>query len=695
MSKPTASDQTKASKELPRCGAITRKGAPCRNLAISEGRCWVHGARKGKTVSDEKAADTVPDRSETLGQFHPEAPQTKDLGITNTADLETERSQSPVAPETNQADSELEVTSDHDSNPDDTLPLIELGEKALEISDHDSWGKKPAPDHVRPVSEADAPDSGLDKDLPTPAELEDRGFTGPPENGDAEPEGASNSIRPIKETERGIEFDKDRPEPETQRDQAPQAPEPEEEIIEMDAQELELEIVPDEETGPDAEALELEPPPLELDTDANRMPEQPAGEADQISALDIEDLGLKIVSDEETGPDGEAPELEPPPLELDTDANRMPEQTGDEADQISAPDIEDLGLKMVSDEEIGPDGETPELEPSTLELDSDANRVPEQTGDGADQISAPAIEDLELEIIPAEEVGPGDGAPEPEFPTLEPDTDANRMPERPQSTPQKSSGSTGRISAVEEAQDYRRVGLDRTPETDPFKKAGQYYSAAGKAVSRFKAKSDKTLLESERKKFYASVSALKKPEPFWRKRISMPVPVFLSVITIAALVLATYISTVNFGTPVPIVSSLLGLRTRDPGNTHIAILGLESRFVQNSMEGTLLVISGQARNDYPDARRFISLTARLYTRNNFFKAHNVFLGNLISDEDLAELPLEAILKRLANRSGERGINERVAPRGTRPFMVVFSQLPSDLEALDHYTVEAKHSLPAN
>ena len=33
-------------KDIPRCTALTKKGKPCRNRAISGGLCWIHGGRR-------------------------------------------------------------------------------------------------------------------------------------------------------------------------------------------------------------------------------------------------------------------------------------------------------------------------------------------------------------------------------------------------------------------------------------------------------------------------------------------------------------------------------------------------------------------------------------------------------------------------------------------------------------------------
>ena len=72
------------------------------------------------------------------------------------------------------------------------------------------------------------------------------------------------------------------------------------------------------------------------------------------------------------------------------------------------------------------------------------------------------------------------------------------------------------------------------------------------------------------------------------------------------------------------------------------------------------------------------------------KAETVFCGNIISDIDLANAEQAIIQERLQNRSGDNGTNEKVAPGDAIPFMIVFSNLPDNLE---EFTLEVKASVP--
>ncbi len=164
-------------------------------------------------------------------------------------------------------------------------------------------------------------------------------------------------------------------------------------------------------------------------------------------------------------------------------------------------------------------------------------------------------------------------------------------------------------------------------------------------------------------------------------------------ILLAAALLTLYILNNSFGIKVPFVSDLLRLSSKGAGNIKITVFGLNSKFVQNSEEGSLLVITGRVKNDYSTPRGFISITGKLYTKKSFVKTQTVYCGNLLSDEELALLSPQAIQNRLSNRTGDRGSNEKVASQKTLPFMIVFSQLSDDLESLERFTVEATRSFP--
>jgi hypothetical protein len=61
---------------------------------------------------------------------------------------------------------------------------------------------------------------------------------------------------------------------------------------------------------------------------------------------------------------------------------------------------------------------------------------------------------------------------------------------------------------------------------------------------------------------------------------------------------------------------------------------------------------------------------------------------VIAEQDLAAMEFSAISRRLQNRFGDRRSNLKVKSGKALPFMIVFNQLPDNLEA---YSVEVVES----
>ncbi|HSO67800.1 MAG TPA: zinc-ribbon domain-containing protein [Desulfatirhabdiaceae bacterium] len=127
----------------------------------------------------------------------------------------------------------------------------------------------------------------------------------------------------------------------------------------------------------------------------------------------------------------------------------------------------------------------------------------------------------------------------------------------------------------------------------------------------------------------------------------------------------------------------------DPGNLKIKAHDINSKFIDNSTVGKLFVITGKTRNEYPENRKQIKITGKLYTRDKkLAKTETVFCGNVISDSELADITMQAIQQRMGNPDGDNQMNAAVKPSESIPFMIVFSELPDNLE---EFTLEVAHS----
>jgi pilus assembly protein FimV len=120
---------------------------------------------------------------------------------------------------------------------------------------------------------------------------------------------------------------------------------------------------------------------------------------------------------------------------------------------------------------------------------------------------------------------------------------------------------------------------------------------------------------------------------------------------------------------------------------------LQGDWVQNQQAGRLYTIQGRVQNTYADARSYIRVTGRVFANGRKFQqAAKAYCGNLLTPEELATLSLADIQKRLSNRSGSDNSNVNVAPGKEVPFLVVFGDLPPEIE-LQEFAVEISGSLP--
>ena len=172
---------------------------------------------------------------------------------------------------------------------------------------------------------------------------------------------------------------------------------------------------------------------------------------------------------------------------------------------------------------------------------------------------------------------------------------------------------------------------------------------------------------------------------FWKKRISIPFP---------ALVLATILVFVFFNANTfHLLAPILAPKVQDAGNLRISPFAIESKFVENSDYGQLFMIKGWVKNEYDKPRSFISVNGKLYTKDNYSTTETVYCGNVLSSEELSNLGLVDIKMRLSNRFGKKQSNINVKTGATLPFMIVFSNLPDNLENLDRFSIEIARSSP--
>lgn len=168
--------------------------------------------------------------------------------------------------------------------------------------------------------------------------------------------------------------------------------------------------------------------------------------------------------------------------------------------------------------------------------------------------------------------------------------------------------------------------------------------------------------------------------PAPKKGVNPVILIALVLTVIAALVYGGYMLLNSMGISIPFISNTAPSKLSDPGNLRIKSFDINSKFVDNNKIGKIFVITGKIKNEYPMARASVQITGKLYTKDKALaKTETVFCGNVLSDFDLVHADAAIFRQRLQNRPGDNRINEKILPGDAIPFMVVFFNLPENLE----------------
>jgi hypothetical protein len=352
---------------------------------------------------------------------------------------------------------------------------------------------------------------------------------------------------------------------------------------------------------------------------------------------EVEPAGEKAAAEDNSDIEVEAEELDLTELEEALDVEEVSEVEEESADEDLDLDL-DAGIEAeIAAEEGGVELETEELEDLDLELDEE----PELEAEG---------EDLELEFI-----------------SEEADQEEVKLEEVMEES----------ISAEEEG-DEASIDIPLDDETAELSTEEMPHVM---------------LTEDEED------VPKKPPKPVKKKGVSKPVLALLIIVLLAGGAIfglprlgiqVPYVGIVaDMAKNIPFIGKFFGSKVEDPGNLRITTFALTSKFVENSKSGTLFVITGKARNDYSEPRGFIKVTGRLYTKGKkLSKTTTVFCGNKLSDKQLAGMDLATIEKKLLIPGGQEKSNMGINPGKFVSFMIVFPDLPSDL---DEFSVEVEGS----
>ncbi len=109
------------------------------------------------------------------------------------------------------------------------------------------------------------------------------------------------------------------------------------------------------------------------------------------------------------------------------------------------------------------------------------------------------------------------------------------------------------------------------------------------------------------------------------------------------------------------------------------------RFLTNDTAGELFIITGKIENPAQIAYRRIQVKGTLFQKEKKAAMTQVaYCGNIIPEETLKTAPIQDLTAQLKIPGGAADINENIMPGDTVPFMLVFADLPRNLE---NFTVE--------
>jgi pilus assembly protein FimV len=442
--------------------------------------------------------------------------------------------------------------------------------------------------------------------------------------------------------------------------------EPSEEISDEDVEDLDLDLDLDIEP-------ETEKPKEDIEAKADQEEPDELDLSDLENLLDEEEVASETTVDETF----EDLDLKTEP-ESDVPMEKVPPSAGaDDLDELDLSDLEEiLDLdEPTADEEPVPDD-------IVLELDTDSEpelekAAEEGESEDIEEVDLSEIEKM-LEIEEESEI-----TEEPIAKELDLELEVEEAPDD--------------TVAPEDDSQIEVYELDEAEDTVEEPEAVEASAAEGMEQEFEVGESEED--EQIEEEVVEEEPLIGKAAPVPKKRVSKPLVVLLILVLLAGGAYGTYVllDYMNIEIPflkqIPFISDYFKPKVSDPtGSLKIDTLDVNSKFLLNVKEGKLFVITGRVKNGYSDVRRFIKINGKLYKKGKvLYQTETAFCGNVLSDIELSNMDLEAIKKRLLNRAGGNNSDMQIKPGGELPFMVVFSNLPEDLE---EFSIEVASSTSA-
>jgi predicted Zn finger-like uncharacterized protein len=140
----------------------------------------------------------------------------------------------------------------------------------------------------------------------------------------------------------------------------------------------------------------------------------------------------------------------------------------------------------------------------------------------------------------------------------------------------------------------------------------------------------------------------------------------------------------------PILEEYVGQLPTSTQEQLIAINISGSRYVNNDGAGQLLVIQGEAVNNFTQPRSAIAVKGILLNaQGEVLFQQTVFCGNPLQDEDLQDMSFADIEEAMNNQFGDSLSNMDIAAASKIPFTIVFRNLPAGIANINVEVVDSK------
>ncbi|MBU2621352.1 MAG: DUF3426 domain-containing protein, partial [Proteobacteria bacterium] len=436
-------------------------------------------------------------------------------------------------------------------------------------------------------------------------------------------------------------------------------------------------------TAKPSEKQEVEAEELDFNFD---LEEEAAGrkdEAEEAADLDLSALD-KIVSSADEPEQDISLEKVAEEFELDLDLESAAVETpagkefGDAFQDTQELDFSDLENILVGEKPGGGKEKDKDIE-QELEFDFDLLSTGVEAEENVDEVTELDISDIDkmLEM----EGMPGDQEKETDGELLE-----LQLGEDESSGGQKAGRFAGTL--VSDAMRFK-ISSEEPEQEDVHKHLKGFEIDKFQQTRVMGGKRDRVAVAAEEKTDKKEIKKAKKPLKV--KTPSGRFTIILGIIVILLLGAGAFVVYNPFDIEIPFVSDFLGSKSDEKGNLKITPVAnsIKGDYVETKF-GPLFIIEGNVKNDYKNSRSYIKVVGKLYAKGKKLSmTETVFCGNIVSEQDMANLEPAVLKKRLLNRSGDKKSNEKVKPGSTIPFMIIYENPSSDL---DEFIIEAESSM---